>query len=177
MTRLEYLFRQYDTLLGWYRQSEDKARFLVTLNTLVVGAVNGLVFVGADHLQAVRSSYSTALWLTLGACGAALLGSYLYVLRAMWPRHHAGEASMTPDERLWFFGDIAGMSRETHREAMAGWSEARLETTLVAQNHTLSRNVWIKHEALNIAIALSILAYILLFALGFLYAITVVGGP
>ena len=72
MTRLEYLFRQYDTLLGWYRQSEDKARFLVTLNTLVVGAINGLVFVGADHLQAVRSSYSTALWLTLGACGAAL---------------------------------------------------------------------------------------------------------
>lgn len=56
MTKLDYLLKQYETVLGWYKQSEEKASFLMTLNTLVVGVVNGLVFIGADNIRTVRFS-------------------------------------------------------------------------------------------------------------------------
>jgi hypothetical protein len=173
MTKLEYLFKQFETILGWYKQSEEKAKFLVGLNTLVVGVVNGLVFVGADKMRAVRDIYSAPIWLLLGLSGVALVASYLFVLRAMWPRHHARDLRLELMERLWFFGDIAAMSREEHRAAIAIWTEQDLEKTMVAQNHILSRNVWVKHEALNWAVALTIIALVLILALGLAYGISV----
>jgi hypothetical protein len=177
MTKLEYLFKQFETILGWYRQSEDKAKFLVGLNTLVVGVVNGLVFVGADEMRATRALYSISIWLLLGLSGAALVASYLFVLRAMWPRHHARDLSLQTREKLWFFGDIAAMSREEHQAALAAWTEQDLENTMAAQNYILSKNVWAKHESLNRAIALTIIALMLLFALGLAYGIAVVNSP
>ncbi|MCK9293914.1 MAG: DUF5706 domain-containing protein [Desulfobulbaceae bacterium] len=177
MTKLEYLFKQFETILGWYKQSEEKAKFLVGLNTLVVGVVNGLVFVGADEMRAARDVYSMPIWLLLGLSGAALVASYLFVLRAMWPRHHARDLSLQTSEKFWFFGDIAAMSREEHRTAMANWTEQDLENTMVAQNYILSKNVWVKHESLNRAIALTIIALVLLFALGLAYSIAVANSP
>ena len=82
MTKLEYVFKQYDNVLGWYKQSEEKAKFLVTLNTIVVGVVNGLVFIGADKVRAVRPLYTLPIWLLLALSGIALLGSYLFILLA-----------------------------------------------------------------------------------------------
>ena len=75
MSKLEYLFKQFETILGWYKQSEEKAKFLVGLNTLVVGVVNGLVFVGADKMRAVQGVYSVPIWLLLGLSGVALVAS------------------------------------------------------------------------------------------------------
>jgi hypothetical protein len=177
MTKLEYLFKQFETILGWYKQSEEKAKFLVGLNTLVVGVVNGLVFVGADKMRAVRDIYSAPIWLLLGLSGVSLVASYLFILRAMWPRHHARDPASERVERLWFFGDIAAMSKEEHRAAMAIWTEQDLEKAMVAQNHILSRNVWVKHEALNWAIALTIVALVLILALGLAYGVAVANGP
>jgi Family of unknown function (DUF5706) len=175
MTKLDYLLKQYETVLGWYKQSEEKASFLMTLNTLAVGVVNGLVFIGADNIRTVRSFYAWPIWILLALSGLALVGSFLFILRAMWPRHHAIDNSLQHRERIWFFGDIASMTREEHREALANWTERDLEATLVTGNHILARNVWIKHEALNRAIALTIVALILLFALGVAYGIAVAG--
>ena len=177
MTKLDYLFKQYENILGWYRQSEEKAKFLVTLNTLVMGAVNGLVFIGADKVTAVRPLYTMPIWLLLTLSGIALIGSYLFVLRAMWPRHHSRNTSLKATERIWFFGDIASMTTEEHRTVMAGWTEQDTEVTMTAQNYVLSENVWIKHEALNWAIALTIAALMLLFFLGITYGITVANAP
>ena len=177
MNKLEYLFRQSETILGWYKQSEEKAKFLVGLNTLVVGVVTGLVFVGVEKMRAVREVYSTSVWLLLAVSGLVLVASYLFVLRAMWPRHHARDLASNPIEKLWFFGDIAAMSKEEHRSAIANWTEQDLEKTMVAQNYILSRNVWVKHEALNWAIALTIVALVLLFALGLAYGFAVANSP
>jgi hypothetical protein len=177
MTKLEYLFKQYETILGWYKQSEEKAKFLVGLNTLIVGVVNGLAFVGADNTQATRNVYSITIWLLLSLSGLALVSSYLCVLRAMWPRHHVRDLSLQVTEKLWFFGDIAAMSKNEHRAAIADWTEQDLEKTMVAQNYILSRNVWVKHEALNWAITLTIIALVLLFALGMAYGIAMANLP
>ena len=173
MTRLDYLLRQYENILGWYKQSEDKAKFLVTLNTLVLGVVNGLVFIGADKVRSVRALHTMPSWLLLVLSGIALLASYLFILRAMWPRHRSRDATLQGSERIWFFGDVASMTREDYRAAVMGWSEQQLEATLVAQNHILSSNVWIKHQALNWAIAFTIVALMLFFALGIAYGIAV----
>jgi hypothetical protein len=35
------IYKQYDTFFEWYQQSEDKAKFLVTASTFMVGVVNG----------------------------------------------------------------------------------------------------------------------------------------
>jgi len=177
MTKLDYLFKQYENILGWYKQSEEKAKFLVTLDTLVIGAVNGLVFIGADKVRAVRPLYNMPIWILLALSGIALVGSYLFVLRAMWPRHHARGTSLDVSERIWFFGDIASMTGKEHRKAMADWDKHDLEATMTAQNYILSRNVWIKHEALNWAIALTIVALVLLFALGIAYGVAVANTP
>ena len=177
MTKLEYLLKQYENTLGWYKQSEDKARFVVTVNTLVVGVVNGLVFIGADRVRAVHALYTLPIWVLLSACGIAMVGSYLLVLRAMWPRHHALDRSLKATERIWFFGDIASMTREEHKAALITWTEQDLEETLISQNHILSKNVWAKHEALNWAIALTIVALVLLLALGIAYGIAVANLP
>lgn len=174
MSKIEYLFRQLDTLLAWYRQAEEKAKFLVGVNTLAVGVVNALVFVGADDIGQVRALYSRPLWLLLAGCALALAASYLLVLRAIWPRHHAADGPLSPDETLWFFGHVAARTREAHRAAMAGWSEQKLEASLVAQNHALSRNVWTKHEALGQATVCTVLALVLLLALGMVYALAIV---
>jgi hypothetical protein len=180
MTKLDYLLKQYENLLGWYRQSEEKARFLVTINTLVVGVANGLVFVGADKVGAVRSLYVLPVWILLAGSGVALLASYVYILRALWPRHHAQiPATATPplDERLWFFGDVATMSRQAYGDALDAWTDQRFETAIIAQNHILSKNVWIKHEALNRAILCTIVALVLFFCLGVAYGIAVTHMP
>lgn len=177
MTKLDFLFRQYENLLGWYRQAEEKAKFLVTLNALALGAVNGLVFVGADKIAAVRPVYTGAVWILLALAGVALVGSCLFVLRAMWPRHRVRSAAGGTGERMWFFGDIAAMTPDEHARLIAGWTEDNVEqdvsATMAAQVHVLSRNVWIKHQALNVATALTVAALILFFALGVAYGTAV----
>lgn len=177
MTKAEYLFKQFETVLSWYKQSEEKSKFLVGLNTLVVGVVNGLVFVGVDKMRAVQDIYSMPIWILLGLSGVALVASYLFILKAMWPRHHTRGQMVEPIERLWFFGDIASMSKEEHRAAMESWTEQDLEKTIVAQNYILSRNVWVKYEALSWASMLTIIAIVLLFALGLAYGVAAANGP
>lgn len=177
MTKLEYLFKQYENILGWYKQSEEKAKFLVTVNTLVVGVVNGLVFIGADKVRSILPLYTVPVWVLLTLSGITLVGSYLFVLRAMWPRHHVLDTSIKMSERIWFFGDIASFTREDHKQAIDSWSEQSMEATLLTQNYILSKNVWIKHESLNWAIALTILATVLLFALGVAYGIAIANIP
>lgn len=176
MTRLDYLLKQYENVLGWYRQSEDKAKFLVTINTLVLGVVNGLVFIGADKVRAVRPLYTLPIWLLLALSGLALLASYFFILRAMWPRHHSRDGALKASERLWFFGDVASITREEYRAAAMDW-EHNLEATMIAQNHILSRNVWTKHQALNWAITFTIVALMLVFGLGVAYGIAVANVP
>ena len=177
MTKLKYLLAQYKNFLGWYKQSEEKAKFLVTLNTLVIGVVNGLVFIGADKVKTVQLVYSIPIWLLLVLSGIALLGSYLFILRAMWPRHHARDLALKASERSWFFGDVASFTRQDFRAEIADWSEQKLEATLTVQNHILAHNVWIKHEALNWAIAFTIVALMLLVVLGVAYGIAVASAP
>jgi hypothetical protein len=177
MTRLEYLLKQHENALGWYRQSEEKAKFIVTLNTLVVGVVNGLVFIGAEKVGAVRRVYTAPIWLLLTLSGIALLGSYIFTLRAIWPRHHARDATLKRSERLWFFGDVASMTRKSYQAAMAHWTERDLEGTMIVQNHLFSTNVWVKHENLNRAIVCTIVALMFLFGLGVAYGIAVASTP
>lgn len=174
MTRLEYLFNQYGNILDWYKQAETKSSFLVTVNTLVVGVVNGLVFVGVDKVSHVKNIYSVAIWILLSMCGLSLVGSYLFILRAVWARHHReAEKNLTDKEKLWFFGHLASMSRDQHKTLLNQFSEEHLEATMSAQNFILSHNVNTKYNSLNFAISLTIISVILLFALGIAYAIAV----
>jgi Family of unknown function (DUF5706) len=173
MTKIEYLFKQFETIHEWYKRAEDKAGSLIGLNTLVLGAVNGLVFVGAGEIRAAKDVYTPLIGGLLALAGLALVASYLQVLRAVRSRHDPGRIATEPVERLWFFGDIAAMSREQHREAMAGWDERSLERSLLSQIHILSRNVAIKHTALNRAVACTVIALLSLLALGIAYGVAV----
>ena len=113
------------------------------------------------------------IWLLLTLSGITLVGSFLFILRAMWPRHQTHDKSIKASERIWFFGDINSMTRDAHKEAMANWSEHNVKETMLAQNYILSKNVWIKHQSLNWATALTIMAIVFLFALGVAYGIAV----
>jgi hypothetical protein len=171
MNRLQYLFNQYANILDWYKQSETKSNFLVTINTLVVGVVNGLVFVGVDKVARVKAVYGVSIWCLLALCGLSLVGSYLLILKAVWARHRGEVIQLEDTEKLWFFGHVAGMSRDEHKELLTQWSEEKLEATMSAQIYILSRNVNLKYDSLNMAISLTIVSLILLFFLGIAYAI------
>jgi Family of unknown function (DUF5706) len=177
MTRIEYLFRQLEMIYEWYKRAEDKAGLLIGLNTLALGVVNGLVFVGADEIRAVRGLYTPLIAGLLALAGLALIASYLQLLRVVRSRHDVGDdvgdMATEPTDRLWFFGDIAGMSREQHREAMAAWDERTLERSLLSQVHILSRNVVAKHTALNRAVTCTVIALLLVLALGIAYGVAV----
>jgi len=173
MTRLEFLFSQHGNILDWYKQSETKSSFLVTINTLVVGVVNALVFVGVDKVALVKNVYGFSVWSLLALCGLALVASYLFILKAVRARHRGEVINLSDREKFWFFGHIASMSQDEHKKLMGQWSEENLEATMSAQNFILSKNVSIKFDSLNRAISLTIVSLILLFGLGIAYAIAV----
>jgi|RhiMethySRZTD1v2_1073278.scaffolds.fasta_scaffold320906_2 hypothetical protein len=177
MTRLDFLFQQYGNILDWYKQSETKSSFLVTINTLVVGVVNALVFVGVDKVAKVKGVYSLSVWSLLALCGLALIASYLFILTAVWARHRGEVIKLSDHEKFWFFGHLASMSQDEYKKLMTQWSKPHLEATMSAQNFILSRNVRVKFDSLNRAISLTIISLILLFALGIAYAIAVANSP
>lgn len=170
MKRLDYLFKQYENILGWYKHSETKSNFLVSVNTLMVGVINGLLFVGVDKMAQVNETYTGSLWCLLALCGLSLVGSYLYILKAIWARHHGKTVTLDDNEKLWFFGHAASMTKEQHKRLVDNWSEPAMEETMVTQNYILSCNVNQKYDALNRAISLTIISLILLFILGITYA-------
>jgi len=179
MTKIDFLLRQVDTTLAWYKQSEDKAKFLVTINTAVVGvSTSGLVFVSSDNAQAAGQLLTGGVGALLLALGISLLLSFMCILRAVWARHHTLDRSLPDTRRLWFFGDVAGMSRERHTRAIGELTEeslpSHLEEMLVSQSHIFSTNVWRKHQALNWAIVFTVVAIGLLFVLGVAYASVIV---
>jgi hypothetical protein len=177
MTRLEYLLHQFETVSEWYRRAENKARFAIGLDTVLLGVVNGLVFVGADEARAPRGAFAPLVGALLVLAGGALAASCLLVLQAVRSRHGVRDAEAPPAERIWFFGDIAEMSRAQHREIMAAWNEAGFGQSLISQIHVLSRNVTAKYVAVNLATAFSVAALLRLFALGLIYGWAVATGP
>jgi len=179
MTKSDFLLRQLESTLGWYRQSEDKAKFLVAINTTVVSVTSGLVFVAADRARAPGHLFDgLAAWLLL-LLGLALLLSFVFILSAVWARHSARDDALPDADRLWFFGDVAHLSAARHRQAVESLTDealpAHLEAMLASQSHILSANVWRKHQALNFAIVFTVLSVALLFALGIAYAGLITG--
>ena len=175
VTKIDFLLRQVDSTLAWYKQSEDKAKFLVTINTAVVGvATSGLVFVSSDNAQAAGQLLAGRVGAFLLVLSISLLLSFMFILRAVWARHQTLDRSLPDIRRLWFFGDVAGMSRQQHSQAIGELTEqslpSHLEAMLASQSHVLATNVWRKHKALNWAIVFTVVSIGLLFVLGVAYA-------
>jgi hypothetical protein len=176
MSQLEYLFKQYETILGWYRQAESKGTLLHAINGALVAALNGLVFVGAEKFKNLHVTYAQGIKTLLILTSVCVVASYLFMLKAVWARHHLREPPLSDKEKLWFFGHVAAMPRETYRRLLDPFVEADVIATMLAQNHILSRNVATKFDALNRAISLTIAAIVLFFILGMVYASAAVGG-
>lgn len=176
MNQLEYLFKQYENILGWYHQAESKGALLHAINGALVAALSGLVFVGAEKFETLHLRYSQGITTLLILTSVCVLGSYLFMLKAVWARHHGRESPLTDNEKLWFFGHVAAMPRETYKRLLDPFFEANAVATMLAQNHILSRNVATKFDALNWAISLAIAAIVLFFILGMVYASAVIGG-
>lgn len=170
MTRLDYLFKQYENILGWYKQAEEKNRFVVTMNAVGVGVVNGLVFLGVDKAKDAGVIYTNVLWTLLALCGLSLLGSYCLILVANWARHRVRKDGTKAEERLWFFGHIAEMNLREHELAMADWTLPRMEAAMIAQNRILSVNV---KKKLNDASVLTAAGFVFVFLLGMTYALAI----
>ncbi len=175
MGQLDYLFKQYDNILGWYRQAESKATLLHAINGALVAGISGLVFVNPERFNGLTVEYGKAIQVLLMLAAICVVLSYLFMLRAVWARHHGSEPVLEDRERLWFFGHVAAMPRETYKRLLKPFSEADIEATMIEQNHILSRNVTTKFSALNWAISLTIAAIILFFIMGVVYAQALIG--
>lgn len=178
MTKTDFLLRQLDSTLGWYRQSEEKAKFLVAINTTVASVASGLVFVATDRAGSRFDGVAALLLLLLGL---ALLLSFGFILHAVWARHTARDDALPDTARLWFFGDVARLPPDRHRQALESLTEealpGQLEAMLASQSRILSAHVWRKHQALNLAIVFTVLSVGLLFALGIAHAGLITAAP
>lgn len=170
--RIEFLRAQYENTLDWYKQAEEKSKFLITVNMIGAGVINGLVFVSPSKSTDFMTVANFLVPSLLLLAGVSLIGSCMFILFTVWARHHGREPKLTTSEKLWFFGHIAEMQREDYSVAMRGLSEDQVKTTMIAQNHILACNVQRKFDSLNRAITLTIVALILLFALGVAYSIS-----
>lgn len=175
MGQLDYLFKQYDNILGWYRQAESKATLLHAINGALVAGISGLVFVNPERFNGLTVEYGKAIQVLLMLVAICVVLSYLFMLKAVWARHHGSEPVLEDKEKLWFFGHVAAMPRETYKRLLEPFSEADIEATMLASNHILSRNVITKFDALNRAISLTIAAIILFFIMGVVYAQALIG--
>ena len=171
LTRITYLFKQYDNILGWYHQAESKGTLLHAINGVLVTALNGLVFLKGGQAEMRHSPGMLALLALSAVC---VVGSYLFMLKAVWARHHGREPPLMDKEKLWFFGHVASLPRETYKRLLDPFVEADIEATMLAQNHILARNVTTKFNALNWAISLTIAAIIAFFLMGLVYALEAV---
>jgi hypothetical protein len=96
MTRIEYLFRQFETIYEWYKRAEDKAGLLIGLNTLALGVVNGLVFVGADGIRAAQGLYTPVIGALLACrcCARCARDTMLAMSRPSRPRGYGFSATL-----------------------------------------------------------------------------------
>ena len=175
MRQLDYLFKQYDNILGWYRQAESKTTLLHAIYGALVAGFSGLVFVSPERFNGLNVEYSKVIQVLLMLAAICVVLSYLFMLKAVWARHHGSEPVLNDKEKLWFFGHVAAMPRETYKRLLEPFSEANIEATMLAQNYILSRNVSTKFNALNWAISLTIAAIILFFIMGVVYAQALIG--
>jgi hypothetical protein len=175
MSQLEFLFKQHETILSWYYQAESKGTLLHAINGALVAALNGLVFVGADKFREVHVTYGQGLKVLLVLTSVCVVASYLFMLKAVWARHHGRQPPLTDRQKLWFFGHVAAIPRETYERLLDPFDEHDIVVTMLAQNHILSRNVATKFDALNWAISLTIAGIVLFFILGMVYALAVAG--
>lgn len=174
MTRLEYLLRQSEAVGEWYRRAEDKARFVIGLDTVLLGVVNGLVFVGAEEARAAR---------VVRAAGRYPAGARRSRAGGLLPTGAAGGAFASRGPRRRGLADGADVVLRRYRgdeprAASRGHGrldEAGFERSLISQNHVLSRHVAAKYVAVNRAAACGIVALLLLFALGLVYGWAVAG--
>jgi hypothetical protein len=173
MDKLTYLFKQYDDILGWYHQAESKSTLLHAINGLLVGALNVLVFVGVNRPNE-RLIYSSALYVLLALTGGCVVSSYLFMLKAVWARHHGGALDLSDREKVWFFGHVGAVQLGNYKKLLDPFNVNDIEATMIAENHILARNVTTKFDALNYATSLTTAAVVLFFIVGIVYATTTV---
>jgi Family of unknown function (DUF5706) len=174
MDKIEFLQRQLTQTVEWYSRCEEKAKFLVTIDTVVVSVASSLIFVGADDAASTDALLDGPVGLLLLSLGLSIALSFGCILIVLWARHDARRSDLPEGRGLLFFGDVAALSRDEHAEAVASLTEAsfptHVEAMLVSQSHILSRSVLRKHRALNGTIAFTMSAVMLLLALGVAYA-------
>jgi hypothetical protein len=170
MDELDYLFKQHKNIVDWYKQAEAKSKFLHAINGLVAGIVNWLVFKG-DKAAPIQGIYKGWLLFLLYLVAICVIGSYGFMLQAVWARHHEDKKlKLADDQKLWFFGHLAKMDHGEFKNLLDPFDPKKIVASMLSQNQILSKNVKTKFDALNNAITLTTAALILIFLVGLLYA-------
>lgn len=177
MTRHEFLTARLAETLAWYRHCEEKAKFVIAINTTLVSVFAGLVFVAGDkRMQVLAPAPRGWVVLLLSSLAVCVLCALISVLRVLWARHSTVDTALPDVRRLWFFGDVAGMSRDDYTRALTTVEgaafDADVEAMLVSQNHLLATTVLRKHRALNWANGFTMVALACLFLLGVFVALS-----
>lgn len=175
MRKREFLSGNHAELLAWYRHCEEKAKFIIAINTALVSVFAGIVFAGGGARMPATAIGNGGVAALLVMLGISVLASLLAVLRVLWARHYVVDTTLPEDMRVWFFGDIAGLSREAYARSIAAIPEdaldARVEAMLTSQVHILATSVMRKHRALNWAIGFTMAAVACQCLLGVLAAL------
>ena len=166
MTKLDYLFKQYENVLYWQQHAQQLSRFVLAINTAIVGIFNGLYFAGNGKLAEKITIDNPLAIALLALCSLALIASFLFFFRSIWAKHNKGPEQLDTNEKLWFFGHVASMSKDSFFEALKEWSEEDAISSLQSQIHIVSGNLRSRFTNVNISFTCTGIALVSLFFIG-----------
>jgi hypothetical protein len=162
---LVYARSLWANILAWYNNADTKAQVLLALNGAFIGFLSSSVFMKAEDLAGLVSSFGAETWVFAAALVLALLGSVLGALLCLWSRMEdpneirrhldsivqdkEGRIEQDP-ETMYFFGHIAQLPDRKRFEArMARFQASDEIRALSSQIFLVSRNVLKKHVWVN----------------------------
>ena len=166
ISKLDYLFKQYDNLLFWHKHVQDLSKFLFAVNAVVIGIINGLFFLSDEKFSDKVSGNENQAKILVLLCALTMLISFLFLFRSIWAMHRKKPDNLRPSEEIWFFGHIAELSFSEFTSRIEDWSPDHALEALKSQIHIVSRHLKTRYDSINMGFTFTGISLLLLLAVG-----------
>jgi hypothetical protein len=173
---VEYARRLYDDVLGWYQSADVKAQVLLGLDGAFLVFLATTAFQGPDDLEKVITKFSPWTWRLLALMTATLIISMGAAIYCLWSRVYfassldnwiknakspARDQAQYPPDVMWFFQHVAALEGAKFRNTLHHIDSPFELDVMASQLEKLASNVKVKHIAVDLGFALSVLTLVL----------------
>ena len=190
---LNYSRRQYDDVLDWYNSADSKAQVILAINGGFIAFVSGTVFAKPDDLISIVDEFNSITWILVILMVVSLITSIGASIYCLWSRICTGKElrkKIDDETRAYsldanildnryapsltsFFLFIEHLDPKIFENTLKSVDTEYEIAALAGQIRALSRNVKVKHLAVNIGFAMTSIALITFFMVAVSYVLEV----